>query len=95
MLVENPDRTIVRALRAILGEFDTPFLGAKLMINRDDVLIIMYLRVGAILEVDCLEDLVSCLGTAAFVPHNYSVAEPHYVWRGNSRVVDSPCEPVY
>ena len=89
-----PARGAVRSLHALLGEQDTPFAGAKLLVNRD-VLAILYLQPDAILHYALLADVVSCCGAIPFRPYNSTTPEAHLVWVGRSSEVDSMCEPVY
>ena len=89
-----PARSAVRSLHALLGEHDTPFAGAKLLVNRD-VLAILYLQPDAILHNACLADVVSCCRAVPFRPYNSTTPEAHLVWVGGSSEVDSMCEPVY
>ena len=53
-------RNLVRSLRAVLSEHESPMVGAKLLVN-SDLLVVVYLRSGTDLDVELLEHVaVSC-----------------------------------
>ena len=63
------------------------------MLN-DDVLVVLYLRVDALLDPDYVEGVAACLGAIPFIPSGSEAREPSLVWLGNSDESASPCVPL-
>ena len=87
-------RSLVRSLRAVLSEHESPMVGAKLLVNTD-LLVVVYLRSGTDLDVELLEHVAESCEATAFVPWNSTAPQAHLVWMGNSNESDSLCVPVY
>ena len=93
--VEAPARDVVRFLRALLADADTPFVAAKLFVGLDDVLCVAYTRPGADVTELLLCDLCEACGSSPFRPYHRSTEKPHRVWVGRSDQASSLCEPLY
>ena len=93
--VEAPARDVVRFLRALLADADTPFVAAKLFVGLDDVLCVAYTRPGAEVTELLLCDLCEACGSSPFLPYYRSTEKPHRVWVGRSDQASSLCEPLY
>ena len=93
--VEAPARDVVRFLRALLADADTPFVAAKLFVGLDDVLCVAYTRPGADVTELLLCDLFEACGSQPFRPYHRSVDKPHRVWVGRSDEASSLCHPLY
>ena len=88
-------RPLVRALHALLRDHETPFVGAKIIVNVD-VLAILYLRTEVALTEDILVDVADVCDTVTpFTPFSSSIDQPHLIWIGRACEVHSFCEPVY
>ena len=87
-------RSLVRSLRAVLSEHESPMVGAKLLVN-SDLLVVVYLRSGTDLDVELLEHVAESCEATPFVPWNSTAPQAHLVWMGNSNESDSACVPVY
>ena len=93
--VGGSTRLVARSVRALLQEGESPFVGAKLLVN-SDVLVILYVRRGAPQpDADFLHDVAECCEAVPFVPFNSSVGEASLVWVSRSDESGSFCGPVY
>ena len=87
-------RNLVRSLRAVLSEHESPMVGAKLLVN-SDLLVVVYLRSGTDFDVEFLEHVAESCEATAFVPWDSMAPQAHLLWMGNSNESDSLCVPVY
>ena len=94
MQVGGSTKVAARSVRALLRESQSPFVGGKLLVS-SDVLVILYLRADARPDADLLRDVAECCEAVPFVPFNPPVDDASLVWRGSSGESDSFCEPVY
>ena len=92
--MQGSARFVVRSVRALLQEDESPFVGGKLLVN-GDVLVILYLRRGAQPGADLLHDVADSCDAVPFVPYNCTSTDPRLVWLGNSHGSDSACQPIY
>ena len=83
----------VRAMRLLLDEGESPFIGGKVMVS-SGTLIILYLRGDFALDQDLLHGIVECCDAVPFVPYNCTSTDPRLIWLGNNES-DSLCVPVY
>ena len=93
--VEAPARGVVRFLRALLADSDTPFVGAKLYVGIEDVLCVAYVRPGAEVTELLLCDLCEACGSSPFRPYHRSVEKPHRVWLARSDEASSLRHPLF
>ena len=93
--VEAPARDVVRFMRALLEDAESPFVGAKLYVGTQDVLCIAYVRADAEVTELLLCDLCEVCGSSPFLPYHRSTEKPHRVWVGRSDQASSLCEPLY
>ena len=84
----------VRAMRFLLDEDGSQFVGGKILVN-DDTLVILYLRAGFQVELDLLRGVADCFDASPFMPYNHTVPHPRLIWLGNSNERDSWCEPIF
>ena len=92
--IQGSARPVVRSVRAWLQEDESPFVGGKLLVN-GDVLVILYLRRGAQPDADLLHDVAESCEAVPFVPHNCATTDPRLCWLGSSNERDSLCLPIY
>ena len=91
--IQGSARLVVRSVRALLLEDESPFVGGKLLVNAD-VLVILYLRRGAQPGADLLHDVADSCDAVPFVPYNCTSTDPRLIWLGNNER-DSLCLPIY
>ena len=91
--VEAPARDVVRFMRALLEDAESPFVGAKLYVGIQDVLCIAYVRADAEVTELSLCDLCEACGSSPFLPYHRSTEKPHRVWVGRSDQASSLCDP--
>ena len=91
--IQGSARLVVRSVRALLREDESPFVGGKLLVN-GDVLVILYLRRGAQPDADLLHDVAGSCAAVPFLPYNCTATDPRLIWLGNNER-DSLCLPIY
>ena len=84
----------MRSVRALLREDESPFVGGKLLVHRD-VLVILYLAQGAQPDADLLHDVAESCVAVPFLPYYRTTTEPSLIWLGNSIESLSLCLPIY
>ena len=92
--IQGSARLVVRSVRALLLEDESPFVGGKLLVN-GDVLVILYLRRGAQPDADLLHDVADSCAAVPFLPYNCTATDPRLIWLGNSNERGGLCLPIY
>ena len=91
---ENLKGYHIRSMRLLLDENGSQFVGGKVAVN-DDVLIILYLCAGFALNETLLGEIADLFDAHPFMPFNHAFEDVKLIWLGPSHTSDGVCKPIY